>query len=74
MCFYESLHSLGKQLDVNILWETGYYRGIIYGRLGVLNRIHIYAHLCIRQWDIAHIGMFHFGSLLLNIVSTHHMC
>ncbi len=67
----EGLHSLGKQLDIHVPGKTGNDWRVVYGGFGVLDRIHINAHLSIRQRNVAHVGMCRLCFLLFCNTSTH---
>ena len=74
MSLNNSFYRLAEQLRICSLWETYGRRNIIHSRSGLLHAIDIDTHLCIRQREVAHVGMLHLGSFLLGSTSTHQSC
>ena len=69
--FDKGHHSFGQQFDVHILGEAGNDRRIVDSRLGIFDGVHIDAHLCVRQRNVAHVGMCHLSIFLLGSTSLH---
>ena len=74
MRLYEGLHRLGKQFDVHIFGETGNDWRVVNGGFGVLDRIHINTHLCIRKRNVAHVGMCRLCFFMCGSATTHQHC